>query len=109
MKENEWLIDMEKQYCENPAEHIGSELWLALQALLQQTGLDYQGVDFSISTAKNSKKIIVFEINAAMRNSMLTLADRPHTQQAWRQITYKAHEVMCEKSHVPSWTFTLKK
>lgn len=108
MRNNSWLIDMEKEYCSNPEHHIGAELWKELEKTMLKTGLDYQGVDFSVYEDEGVKKIVIFEINSAMRNSMLSLVDRPHTQKSWRNITTEVHKLFCVKSGVEEWDFSLK-
>ncbi|MDK7585768.1 hypothetical protein QP575_08055 [Alcaligenes faecalis subsp. phenolicus] len=109
MRDNSWLIDMEKDYCSDPEGHIGIELWKELEKTMVKTGLDYQGVDFSVYEDKGVRKIVIFEINSAMRNSMLSLVDRPHTQKSWREITTEVHKLFCAKSGVDKWDFSLKK
>lgn len=109
MRNNSWLMDMEKEYCSDPEKHIGVELWKELEKTMEKTGLDYQGVDFSIYEDKGVRKIVIFEINSAMRNSMLSLVDRPHTQKSWREITTEVHKLFCVKSGVEEWGFSLKK
>lgn len=108
MEANPWLIDKERDYCQNPAAHLGEAEWEALAEAMRQTGLDYTGVDFAPATAPEDKgKLIVFELNPAMRNWVNQLPEGDHVQEAWRVITVAAHEHFVAKAGVESWAFNI--
>lgn len=107
MEENPWLLDIEKKFCENPLDIIKKEIWDSLSETLKQTGLEYVGVDFSVNLDKPLKEqqCIIFEINAAMRNSMNAASARLHTQKNWRLVTHEIHNYMCSRSNKSSWDY----
>jgi glutathione synthase/RimK-type ligase-like ATP-grasp enzyme len=105
---NPWLVEQEKAYCNDPLGHIGKAQWLALEQAMQEMGLDYVGVDFAPATDPQEKeKIVVFELNPAMRNWVQDLPDDDHVQHAWRKITQAAHHMLTDKANVPAWAFDL--
>lgn len=108
MEVNPWLIDKERDYCQNPAAHLGEAKWEALAEAMQQTGLDYTGVDFAPATAPEDEgKLIVFELNPAMRNWVNQLPEGDHVQEAWRVITVAAHEHFAAKAGIEPWAFNI--
>lgn len=110
MQENTWLIDKEREFCQNPVEHLGKAQWQALETALAEMGLGYNGVDFAVSTSPEHKgKLVVFEINPAMRNWVDQLPEGDHVQQAWKRITEAAHQYFAETGVVESWEFVIPK
>lgn len=109
-QQNEWLIDKEKDYCIDPSVHLGGEMWRALESAVASLGIDYVGVDFAPATAPgNEGRAVVFESNASMRNGLLELPERPHTQNSWRVITEAAHTFFANNANVVPWSFQLPK
>lgn len=107
---NEWLIDKEKNYCIDPSIHFGGEMWRELESTVASLGIDYVGVDFAPATAPgNEGRAVVFESNASMRNGLLELPERPHTQNSWRVITEAAHTFFANNANVVPWAFQLPK
>jgi hypothetical protein len=110
MAANPWLIDKERHFCENPVEHLGKAQWQALEAAMRETGLDYNGVDFAVATSSENKgKLVVFEINPAMRNWVNQLPEGDHVQQAWARITQAAHATFAQCADVEPWAFVIPK
>lgn len=56
MHENQWLVELERKYCQDPTSLINSEIWNSLQTTLMNTQLDYVGVDFSLDEMNNKKE-----------------------------------------------------
>lgn len=110
MLEHPWLIELEQRYCEDPLSVIDKDVWESLSHILRKTGLEYVGVDFSVTlgASKQDQVCVIFEINAAMRNSMLSLSDRPHTQTSWRHVTQQMHDYMCVLANKSPWDFNCK-
>lgn len=105
-----WLVEAERDYCADPARHLGAEQWKRLEQAMRQTGLGYNGVDFAPATTTGDKgKIVLFEINPAMRNWVAELPQGDHVQQAWHRITQATHHYFCEVAGVDPWTFDLPK
>lgn len=110
MAANPWLIDKERHFCENPVEHLGKTQWLALEAAMRETGLDYNGVDFAVATSPEYQgKLVIFEINPAMRNWVNQLPEGDHVQQAWARITQAAHATFAQHADVELWPFVIPK
>ena len=108
MGKYDWLIEKEKAYCEDPTTHLGEHLWREIEAALASMGLEYNGIDFApASTAEEQGKIVVFEINPAMRNWVASLPKGDHVQLAWHRITHAAHEMLCKKAQIAPWEFAL--
>lgn len=103
MNANPWLIDMEREFCKVPEEVIGKNSWEALGSLMKKTGLDYAGIDFAV----NKKGIVVFEINAAMRNWMKNDRAPLHVRESWKDVTQSIHEFLCSISNKLVWEFHL--
>lgn len=100
-----WLVDLERDFCADPAAHLGADLWQALTATLLDTRLDYVGVDFAPTPDRD--RLILFEMNAAMRNWVAELPQGDHVQQAWHAITRAVHEMICDKTGAPRWDFAI--
>ncbi|WP_447555222.1 acylphosphatase [Vreelandella sp. EE22] len=108
MSAHPWLMDLEREYCEDPVKHIGSRQWTALEDAMRELGLDYCGVDFALSTQPDEQgKVVVFEMNPAMRNWVNQLPEGDTVQQAWKRVTAKFHEHMCNVAGKEPWDFTL--
>mgnify|MGYP001183574560 FL=1 len=107
MQANSWLVEKEKDFCKNPEGVIGKEYWKALEKLLRQSGLDYVGIDFAVSDEQSRKGVVVFEVNAAMRNWMKSDRAPMHVRKAWEKVTRRMHHVLCERAQVPAWKFHL--
>lgn len=100
-----WLVDLERDYCCDPGAHLGQERWQALKDVLLSTGLDYAGVDFAPLPGQD--KLIVFEMNAAMRNWVNALPKGDHVQKAWHDITVAVHDMICERSGANPWAYAI--
>ncbi|WP_339885706.1 tetratricopeptide repeat protein [Vreelandella maris] len=110
MQDNAWLIERERDFCQNPIDHTGKKQWQALEAAMQEMGLGYNGVDFAVATApEHQGKLVVFEVNPAMRNWVSDLPEGDHVQQAWKHITVAAHDNFAEVGTVESWDYQLPK
>ncbi|GAA3902361.1 hypothetical protein GCM10022228_11010 [Halomonas cibimaris] len=110
MHDNRWLLDEERDFCENPVEHLGKAQWQALEAAMRDMGMGYNGVDFAPSTDPAHKgELVVFEINPAMRNWVNQLPEGDHVQQAWNRITQAAHQYFVETGDVDPWAYVLPK
>lgn len=107
MASNPWLTDMGVNYCSSPEESIGVENWKALEEIMQQTGLDYVGVDFALSREEDRKGLVIFEINAAMRNSMRSKNMPVYVKKCWQQVTDRVHHYLCDQAKIPTWDFDL--
>ncbi|MFC0338545.1 Phosphoribosylglycinamide synthetase, ATP-grasp (A) domain [Kushneria avicenniae] len=108
MEAHPWLIEQERDYCQDPAEHLGRAQWEGLEAIMQKTGLDYAGVDFAPATSpEDSGRLVIFEINPAMRNWVDGLPEGDHVQAAWHIITRAAHHLFATKADVPEWEFII--
>ncbi|SDM73821.1 Acylphosphatase [Franzmannia pantelleriensis] len=106
MQANPWLVDLERAYCHDPARHLGESNWAALSEAMQALGLDYCGVDFSPS-ADDPSKLVIFEMNPAMRNWVSHLPEGDHVQLSWKTITRKVHEHFCFLTDISPWHFNL--
>lgn len=53
----------ESHFLQNPRESLGSKVMQTLQALAQQIGLDYFGIDFGVNA---QEEVLLFEANATM-------------------------------------------
>jgi tetratricopeptide (TPR) repeat protein len=100
-----WLIDLERDYCRDPAAHLGPHRWQALQEVLLSSGLDYTGVDFAPLPGED--RLILFEMNAAMRNWVNALPKGDHVQKAWHDITVAVHDMVCERSGADPWAYAI--
>lgn len=110
MAKHSWLFDIEREFCADPAGHLGVQVWETLEAAMQLSGLDYNGVDFALSTDPGHKgKLVIFELNPAMRNWISELPSDDHVQHAWHAITEAAHLSFCKKADILPWSFNLPK
>ncbi|PWD83465.1 ATP-grasp domain-containing protein [Ignatzschineria cameli] len=107
MKENPWLIEIEKQFCDSPEAVVGELNWSAIETLLQKSGLDYVGIDFALSQDIDRPGVVIFEINAAMRNWMKSDRALKHVRVAWEKVTRRMHIFMCDQAKIPTWSFAL--
>lgn len=108
MENNPWLIEIEKKYCENALSVINENIWSDLTKTLNDTGLDYVGVDFSVNLGEKieNQQCIIFEINAAMRNSINSLSARKHTKKNWHYVTTKTHDYICQLTNKKRWEYS---
>lgn len=105
-----WLIEKEIDYCKDPEQHFEPGFWLSIERAISQLGLDYVGVDFAPATSpEHTGTAIIFEANASMRNGLLELPERPHTQDSWRVITKATHAHFAERGGIEPWAFMLPK
>ncbi|MDM1716467.1 ATP-grasp domain-containing protein [Thiopseudomonas alkaliphila] len=105
MADNAWLQEMGERYCSYPEDIIGTDNWRTLEKIMQQTGLDYVGVDFAISQDIDHPKVVIFEINAAMRNSMNSDSMPSYIRECWKNVTLHVHQLLCMKANVSEWDF----
>ena len=78
------LQDEEKVFLNDPASSIGSNALNALWEIQRLIGLDYFGIDFALS---ESGKIIIFEVNAAMRQNIADIKDFPYLRPSVDRMT----------------------
>ncbi|OYQ77267.1 hypothetical protein B9T19_10270 [Ignatzschineria sp. F8392] len=107
MAANPWLTEMGISYCRSPEESIGADNWKALEQIMRQTGLEYVGIDFALSQEERRKGVVIFEINAAMRNSMRSKNMPVYVKNCWKQVTDRIHHYLCDQAKVPTWSFDL--
>ena len=108
MNAHPWLVEHERHYCQSPAGHLGAQQWQALEQLMREVGLDYCGVDFAPARAAGEAgKLVIFEINPAMRNWVDQLPEGDHVQQAWHRITAATHQDLARQAEVEAWEFVL--
>ena len=105
MEENPWLINLEKEFCNSPEVAVGKNNWKALEKIMRMSGLDYVGVDFSLSQEEGRQGIVIFEINAAMRNWMRSTRAPIHVREAWEKVTRNMHHMLCDKTDTSPWDF----
>src|SRR5690554_6290801 len=87
LEQHPWLAEKEADYHRSPEKHFGGTLWTDLEAMLSSIDLNYVGVDFAPATApEEDGKLVVFEINPAMRNKTTTLPAGDRVQQAWTEV-----------------------
>ena len=105
---HEWIRAEERAYLRDPAGYLPANQWRELESALRQLGLDYVGVDFAPATGEAEQgRLVLFEINAAMRNSVLQLPTDDPVQQAWKRITAAVHHHFCRRAGVEPWSFSL--
>ncbi|MBO6505798.1 MAG: tetratricopeptide repeat protein [Kordiimonadaceae bacterium] len=66
MANNEWMLEKEQQFMNDPASILGDQVYGLLQSLPAMIGLDFFGFDFTILPDDN---VLIFELNPAMRHS----------------------------------------
>ncbi|ALM83804.1 hypothetical protein ASB57_13200 [Bordetella sp. N] len=63
MLSDQWKLDEERRFLDDPAQALGAKAWAALHAIAQRMDLDYCGIDFSLLP---DGRVLVFETNASM-------------------------------------------
>jgi len=75
MKKNTWMQDEEKSFLEDFTAYIGIENTRRLESLHSIIKLDFYGIDFTIM---DDNSILIFELNAAMRHSLVHAEALPY-------------------------------
>jgi glutathione synthase/RimK-type ligase-like ATP-grasp enzyme len=66
MAEHDWMMEKEKAYVSDCHAYLGDEPYAILRQLIDIIGLDFCGVDFTIT---DEGKLLIFELNPTMRHS----------------------------------------
>jgi len=75
MKQNTWMQDEEKHFLEDFTAYIGANNRRLLESLHSIIKLDFYGIDFTIM---NDNSILIFELNPAMRHSLVHAEALPY-------------------------------
>lgn len=90
MRRTPWMIEQEKRFLADPRAEIGAPAYDRIEALKDDVGLDFFGIDF---TMMPDGRVLVFEMNPAMRHSHDHARNTPHLTPYMEAIT-KAFEAM---------------
>ena len=98
MEPNGWMTEIEKSYLNDPRGYLGADIFERLQSLPALVQLDFFGVDFTVT---DDGRILVFELNPAMRHSF-DHADnfeylRPYTQ----NVTDAFQKMITDRASLP--------
>jgi len=66
MKRNEWMMEHEKQFLEDPKKSIGTKNYNLIKKICQMYKLDFMGMDFFI---QKDGSMLIYELNPSMRHS----------------------------------------
>ncbi len=75
MKQNSWMQDEEKRFLEDFTAYIGPKNRRRLESLHSIIKLDFYGIDFTIM---DDNSILIFELNPAMRHSLVHAEALPY-------------------------------
>ncbi len=95
MQQQNDLTQIEKQFLLEPASIIGDANFKVLAQLPQIIGLDFFGVDFSLTKAN---QLVLFEVNAAMNHSYNYVDQFPYLKPHLDAITNGFHEMIENKA-----------
>lgn len=84
MANTKWMQDLEEAYVNNPAAFVGEAAFAALQSLHGIANLDFFGVDFNVL---EDGRILIFEMNPAMRHSFEHAQNFPYLLPHAQRIT----------------------
>lgn len=83
-----------QQYLSDPSSVVGLDNWNAINKMMEEIGLDYCGVDFSIKDGK----VVVFEANPAMLNTLHLKDSNPLSVEKWKIITERMEELFVRRA-----------
>ncbi|MFK5947673.1 MAG: tetratricopeptide repeat protein [Methylococcales bacterium] len=95
MQQQEDLKTIEEDFLNGPKNIIGNENYNALSKLPEIVGLDFFGVDFSVT---QDNQLVLFEVNAAMNHTYNYVDKFPYLKRHLEEITYAFHRLI-EKRH----------
>ena len=84
MASTPWMQELERAYLDDPAAFVGADAYTALKSLYGIAKLDFFGVDFNIL---DDGRILVFEMNPAMRHSFEHAQNFPYLMPHAQRIT----------------------
>lgn len=96
MAQHEWMIAEEKSFMADPKAYLGDENYQRLQQLQGLVELDFFGIDFTIM---DDGKILIFEMNPAMRHAFDHAANFKYLIQPMTRITQAFQNMIDQKSH----------
>ena len=79
-----WMQELEQAYLDDPAAFVGADAYAALKSLHSIAKLDFFGVDFNVL---NDGRILIFEMNPAMRHSFEHAQNFPYLMPHAQRIT----------------------
>lgn len=85
MKDTMWTQDAEKSFLKDPLNYLGRENWDRLDKIRDIIGLDFFGIDFTITL---DGTLFIFELNAAMRHNFDHAGNFPYTKYYLEQISF---------------------
>lgn len=84
MAANPWMLEQERQFLNDPPSIIGHEIYERLQTLPEKIGLEFFGFDFTIL---QDGRVLIFELNPAMRHSFTHGKNFPYMMPYLQNIT----------------------
>lgn len=84
MAANPWMLEQERQFLNDPPSIIGHEIYERLQTLPEKIGLEFFGFDFTILP---DDRVLIFELNPAMRHSFTHGKNFPYMMPYLQNIT----------------------
>ncbi|MBL6933086.1 MAG: hypothetical protein ISR45_09075 [Rhodospirillales bacterium] len=84
MAAHDWMLDEEKNFLSDPRSYLGEEIYSRIAALHEHVGLDFFGVDFTV-TGKGD--VLIYELNPAMRHSFDHARNFPYMNAHMQDIT----------------------
>lgn len=89
-----WMVDEERAFIADPAGYLGDGPHRVVRDLLERTGLDFCGIDF---TVLDDGGVLVFEINPAMRHAFDHARHFPYLTEPLSAVTAAFNQMIIRK------------